>query len=189
MQAAVSANHLLNAVSICDELLKTGVLYPSITPPANDNLAVAATLRECGALVGQPYYEAKAQLVIAEQTLLRAIKFQLQQCQPYGTLLHMCRALRLPLPLVQASVSVLNDVAAFSDVLLDTNALLLAAASIHLSSLLLECSWVLPSTASGTPWMEAVGVSCEQVERVGHLIMDALCMAREGARQAPAAGT
>ena len=194
LQAAVSTNHLLNAVNIvstCKDLVPDSVLQSTIVDSAAGNgseMVAHEQLRRCDALVGQAYYDSKAELLQAEQHLLRALKFELQQCQPYSTLLHVCHILRLPLPLIQASICILNDVAAFSGLLLDTPALLLGAASVHLASLLLRCTWVLPDAeATGAHWCEALGVSLTELERVGHAMMDALAHARQQQPQAGAA--
>ena len=154
---------------------------------------VSEIIASSSMLVGQQYYDAKAQLLAMEQHLLRALHFKLAlvESHPFTYLFSILRSVAAPLALIAASVAVMNDVAAFSTCLLDFPPLQLAVACIHVSSQVI--GMVMPQLASApqlfgpgeqcteaadqllaVPWYEAIGVLHADVEILGHTIIDAL---------------
>ncbi len=87
-------------------------------PPPTLPAALATALRACKPLVGDDYYRAKAQLLDAEQQLLRLLQWRLAVPHPAAALLHAAAALGAPPALTAAALAVLNDVTAFTDLLL-----------------------------------------------------------------------
>uniref|UniRef100_A0A7S3VLC1 Cyclin N-terminal domain-containing protein n=1 Tax=Dunaliella tertiolecta TaxID=3047 RepID=A0A7S3VLC1_DUNTE len=75
-------------------------------------------LSRCQVLVGDAYYAAKSQLLLAEQVVLRLLRFRLPTPHPTAALLHIAAMLRVPAILASASLCLLHDAATFSTVLL-----------------------------------------------------------------------
>jgi hypothetical protein len=125
-----------------------------------------------------------------EQHILRAIRFKMAliESQPYTYLFSVLKAIQAKPVLVDASISVMNDVAAFSTLMIDTPPLQLSVACVHVASHLLDGvdvrSGAMPGGASAgdaeaadVRWHDAIGVTQAGVEMVGHKILDALSSA------------
>ena len=134
-----------------------------------------------------PILYAKAQLLAMEQRILRAIRFKMAliKSQPYTYLFSVLQAIRAKPGLVDTAISAMNDLAAFSTLLIDTPPLQLAVSCTHVASHLLEGIDVQgdKTQASGghsvnVRWYEAIGVSQADVEAIGHKIVDILSLAR-----------
>ena len=134
---------------------------------------------------------AKAQLLSMEQRILRAIRFKMAliKSQPYTYLFSVLQAIRAKSGLVDTAISVMNDLAAFSTLLIDITPLQLAVACTHVASHLLEGIDVQSDMAESSErhsasvqWYEAIGVSQADVEAIGHKIVDVLSSARAAVR-------
>ena len=154
---------------------------------------VSKIIESSSMLVGQQYYDAKAQLLAMEQQLLRALHFKLAlvESQPFTYLFSILWSVTAPLALIAASVAMMSDVAAFSTCLLDFPPLQLAVACVHVSSQMIGTAELQLAAASplfrpgeqrteaadqlqAVPWYEAIGVLHADVESLGHAIIDAL---------------
>jgi hypothetical protein len=82
-------------------------------------------------LVGDEYYAAKEQLFLAEQAVLRLMRFKLTVHQPHKYLLNFCRLLELQQQLAAAAVCVLNDAIAYTTLVCQHSAAVVAAAALQ----------------------------------------------------------
>lgn len=82
-------------------------------------------------LVGDKYYAAKEQLFLAEQAVLRLMRFELTVHQPHKYLLNFCRLLELQQQLAAAAVCVLNDAIAYTTLVCQHSAAVVAAAALQ----------------------------------------------------------
>lgn len=194
-EVPLSNNHLLNVVRIISTMPASTAEVFSVNQSGTVTLSpeVSKIIESSSMLVGQQYYDAKAQLLAMEQQLLRALHFKLAlvESQPFTYLFSILRSVAAPLTLIAASVAVMNDVAAFSTCLLDYPPLQLAVACVHVSSQLigmvaLQLAEAPPlfrpgeqHTGAGdqlqaVPWYEAIGVLHADVELLSHAIIDTL---------------
>ena len=163
----------------------------AVTPAALDEQLQQTA---CDVLVGQSYYDAKAQLLLMEQRLLRHMRFQLLTEQPHAHLLHVLDSVLAPAPVVSTAISLMNDLATFSTCLLDTPPLQLAVAVVYVGGHLLGVGDRLPPARgpTGSPrsdpqqnqmqqnvaWYEAIGVAQADVELLGDRILEILKLAQ-----------
>lgn len=82
-------------------------------------------------VVGDEYYAAKEQLFIAEQALLRTMRFELGAQQPHKHLLNYVALLELSQHAAAAAVCVLNDAVAYTRVVCTHSAAVVAAAALQ----------------------------------------------------------
>lgn len=82
-------------------------------------------------VVGDEYYAAKEQLFIAEQALLRTMRFELGVQQPHKHLLNYVALLELGQHAAAAAVCVLNDAVAYTRVVCTHSAAVVAAAALQ----------------------------------------------------------
>jgi len=203
-EVSVSNNHLLNAVKLVADLFPLGQLSDFLDlAPGNhhdslvtENISLENNLSsksflgkvdqkaaQVELLVGQTYYDAKAELLRMEQKLLRILRFQLCHEQPYTFMFNVCHTVGAPAALVAAAVAMLNDVVTLSALIITVPAFQLSVCVIHVTSLLLGCEDSFPAgpmvmngdgAMQRIPWYEAVGVSAARVEEVGKSILEVL---------------
>ena len=216
----LSNNHLLNVVRIVSALPGIASLQDlGIIDQGTGNLVlhgwISQAIENIEVLVGQEYYYAKSELLVMEQVLcprysapvqlhgdnaftyaqvlLRVMRFRLAlvEAQPYTFLFSTLKAVSASLALIEASVSIMNDLATFSSCLLDWPPLQLAVACVHVASLLADVpvpragdAWH-PSRVSRVRvgWHEALGVTSADVELMGNRILDELLSARSAVIQ------
>lgn len=82
-------------------------------------------------VVGEAYYAAKEQLFMAEQAVLRLMRFQLGVQQPHKYLLNFCQLLGLQQQLAAAAVCVLNDAIAYTTLVCEQESAVVAAAALQ----------------------------------------------------------
>jgi len=82
-------------------------------------------------VVGDEYYAAKEQLFVAEQVVLRLMRFELGVEQPHKHLFNFCRLLGLQQEQSAAAVCVLNDGIAYTTLVCKYQAAVVAAAALQ----------------------------------------------------------
>lgn len=82
-------------------------------------------------VVGDNYYAAKEQLFVAEQVVLRLMRFELGVEQPHKHLFNFCRLLGLQQEQSAAAVCVLNDGIAYTTLVCKYQAAVVAAAALQ----------------------------------------------------------
>lgn len=122
---------------------------------------------DCGVLVADLYYRAKEQLLKHEQTLLRALGFQISVLHPHKYLLNYCNTMKCSRALAQLSWAVLNDSVLNSSLTLRHPPAVLAAAALNFGALLLEVTSDLPNK-----WWELLGIEMSLLEAVGSEMLD-----------------
>jgi hypothetical protein len=88
-------------------------------------------LSSAGIVVGDEYYAAKEQLFMAEQAVLRLMRFEFGVDQPHKYLLNFCRLLEIQQQLAAAAVCVLNDCVVYTDLVCIQQAAVVAAAALQ----------------------------------------------------------
>lgn len=160
-EVTISNNHLLNAVRIMERLCPSGALHASQTArcldqgdPAFLTLTMRPELEEqlksSVVLVGQDYYNAKSELLLMEQRLLRVVRFKLDPPQPFSYLLNILHTISASQPLVEASMDVMNDLATFSPCLLDVPPLHLSVAVVEVAAHLAGAHHWLPTSSTNS---------------------------------------
>lgn len=170
VQANVRTNDLLNAFDF--------VMEHNSKHTSEQSSLLAAQPDIWTALVGEQYYSRKQQLILDEQSLLRAIDFNIVVQHPHKYLLNFAKTVQASCNVVQLAICLLNDSLVFTSLSISSSASEVAAGALHLASQLLNATDQLP-LHQGVAWWEALGVSTAQVEHVGHAILDALEVAAD----------
>eukprot|EP00899_Mesostigma_viride_P027736 jgi/Mesvir1/8147/Mv25344-RA.1 len=118
-------------------------------------------------LVGAKYYEAKDELLMEEQVVLRSIQFQVSIDLPYRYLLNLCHAVRASKALAQVAVYAVNDSLVYTTLCLRHHPFEVAAAALNIGALLVEQAEALPKKGD-TQWWDAIGVNRKVIEGIGH---------------------
>lgn len=173
MQANVRTNDLLNAFEFVQENKGNHASDASVS-------AAGQTDQSWHALVGEQYYARKQQLIMDEQSLLRAIDFNIVVQHPHKYLLNFAQTIQASRDVTQLAVCLLNDSLSLTSFSISSSAPLLAVVSLHLASQVLNASDELPPGQS-LAWWKALGISTAEVEAVSHAMLDALTDAAESA--------
>lgn len=111
-----------------------------------------------------------------EQLLLRVLLFQVHVELPHPLLLNLSRSLGSPTGVVQMAVCILNDTLLKTSLAGISSAAALAAAALHLASLL--AGGGLPATGDGRPseasWWIGLGIQQVEMENNCHIMLDAI---------------
>ena len=131
-----------------------------------------ATAADDGVIVGALYYEYKDRVLELEQEVLRAMDYELNTEQPHKFMFHIVHAIGGGQALACAgSAALLNLMFDTDDLLLTTDAPTLAAAAVHLSSIILKCEDELKRDGE-RKWYELLGFDFEKMAVVNARFLD-----------------
>eukprot|EP00877_Chromochloris_zofingiensis_P003720 jgi/Chrzof1/13349/Cz07g29230.t1 len=172
LQATISTNHLINTIRLLSSPHNQHQLQ-QLTPlpsnaPQDNTVQHTATV-----VVGDDYYAAKDQLLIAEQHVLRVMQFQVNIDHPYKYLLNLCNLLQVSKPTAAAAVCLLNDCLTFTDLCIKQSPYVTAAAVLYASMQLQAQSDVdNHHDAALSTLQQAVGVPQQQLMDSVALLVD-----------------
>jgi hypothetical protein len=116
-------------------------------------------------LTGEDYYAAKESLFLAEQVVLRRMRFQLgDTAQPHKHLLNFCRLLGLARATAADAVATLNDALSYTRLACDTQPGVLAAAALqhvlqlHRAATAGAAAAAAGASATDDQWVRLVGL-------------------------------
>lgn len=194
-ESATSAQDVVNAVVRmasrgCDD---AGLKRIALTTRANvrargrdqvefeEGMALAGydDVGEDGVVVGALYYEYKDRILELEQEVLRAMDYELNTEQPHKYMFHIVHAIGGGEELANAASAALSNMMFDTeDLLLTTEAHTLAAAAVHLASIVLECESELKSDGA-KKWYDVLGFDFEKMSDVNERFLAAVDSARE----------
>jgi hypothetical protein len=118
-------------------------------------------------LTGKAYYQAKEQLILYEQLVLRAVDFQVDVVQPQKYIFLYCRTLRSSQALTQLACGALNDCILYTDLCLRYPPEVLAGGALNFAVLLLEVAHEMPSE-----WWILLNLEMKVMENIGNELVD-----------------
>ena len=131
-----------------------------------------ASAADDGVIVGALYYEYKDRILELEQEVLQAMDYELNTEQPHKFMFHIVHAIGGGEALAcAASAALLNMMFNTDDLLLTTDAPTLAAAAVHLSSIILKCEGEL-KTVDERKWYETLGFDFEKMAIVNERFLN-----------------
>lgn len=111
----------------------------------------------------------------SEHRLLRAIQFDVVMPHPQRDLLMLCSDLQVPTSVLTVAVRLMNDVLAYSSLILLYEAGAIAASVLYTALALTDYKLKKDDTRCREwRWYEDVGFDVEVVESIGHQIVDML---------------
>ena len=164
LQATVRTNDMLNAVRQAQAILAAQDDSAGPQPPAAPGI---------DPIVGDEYYSMKTQLIMDEQLVCRGTEFCLHMEHPHKWLFNYCRSLRCSCAVAKLACSIVNDSLVYTTLCLLTQPEELAAAALHVATLLLGMARQMPHSGS-ISWWTALGISLSTVETIGHRLLDML---------------
>ena len=164
LQATVRTNDMLNAVRQAQAILAAQEDSAGSQPPAAPRI---------DPIVGDEYYSMKTRLIVDEQLICRGTEFCLHMEHPHKWLFNYCRSLRCSCAVAKLACSIVNDSLVYTTLCLLTQPEELAAAALHVATLLLGVARQMPHSGS-ISWWTALGISLSTVENIGHQLLDML---------------